>query len=48
MLAKCVVIFCAFVPFFAFKELEGVLGTDKLRALFWSRGVAAAPEGKSV
>jgi len=48
LLAKCVVIFCAFVPFFAFKELEGVLGTDKLRALFWSRGVAAAPEAKSV
>lgn len=39
LLAECIVIFCAFVPFFAFKELEGVLGKDKLRGLFWSQGV---------
>ena len=48
LLAECVVIFCAFVPFFAFKELEGVLGKDKLRDLFWSRGVHTAPEGERV
>src|SRR5262245_57379294 len=37
LLAQCVVIFGAFVPFFAFKELEGVVGQDKLRGLFWRR-----------
>jgi hypothetical protein len=37
LLGKCIVIFGAFVPFFAFKELEGVLGSDKLRDLFWRR-----------
>ena len=37
LLAQCVVIFGAFVPFFAFKELEGVVGKDRLRDLFWRR-----------
>jgi hypothetical protein len=44
LLAQCVVMACAFVPFFAFKELEGVLGKDKLRELFWGRGVTTAPQ----
>lgn len=47
LLAQCVVIACAFVPFFAFKELEGILGKDRLRELFWSRSVRAAPEGST-
>ena len=42
LLARCVVIFGAFVPFFAFKELEGVMGPDKLRDLFWQRATAEA------
>jgi len=42
LLAQCVVIFGAFVPFFAFKELEGVMGSDKLRDLFWRRAAAAS------
>ena len=46
LLAQCVIMACAFVPFFAFKELEGVLGKDKLRELFWSRRVTTAPEGE--
>lgn len=41
LLAQCIIIFCAFVPFFAFKELEAVLGKDTLRDLFWRRGAAA-------
>jgi len=41
LLAECVVIFCAFVPFFAFKELEGVVGKNRLRDLFWRRATAA-------
>jgi len=36
-LAGCVVAFAAFIPFFAFKELELVLGEDTLRPLFWRR-----------
>ena len=44
LVGQCVVILCAFVPFFAFKELEGVLGKDKLRDLFWRREVLAAPD----
>lgn len=37
LLAQCLVMFGAFIPFFAFKELERVLGQDKLRGLFWGR-----------
>lgn len=36
-LAGCVVAFVAFIPFFAFRELELVLGEGKLRSLFWKR-----------
>jgi hypothetical protein len=45
LLAQCVVIFVAFVPFFAFKELEEVIGKERLRGLFWRR--AAAEPGQS-
>ncbi|MDX2167686.1 MAG: hypothetical protein SF182_11505 [Deltaproteobacteria bacterium] len=44
LLAQCIIVFCAFVPFFAFKELEVVLGKEKLRDLFWRRGAAAMLE----
>ncbi|HEY7205013.1 MAG TPA: hypothetical protein VIA61_11985 [Methylomirabilota bacterium] len=37
LLAQCVVIFGAFVPFFAFKELEELVGRERLRGLFWRR-----------
>ena len=39
-LAECLVAFVAFIPFFAFKEMELVLGEDKLRPLFWRRRAA--------
>jgi len=39
LLAGCLVIFVAFIPFFAFKELERVLGVTKIRTLFFRRGV---------
>jgi hypothetical protein len=42
LLSWCVVIFVAFTPFFAFKELERVLGKDKLRGLFLRRGTLVA------
>ncbi len=38
LLSRSVVIFVAFIPFFVFKELQRVLGQEKLRALFWGRG----------
>jgi len=44
LLAQCVVIFGAFVPFFAFKELEGVVGKGTLRDLFWRRATAVPTE----
>ncbi len=40
-LAGCVVAFVAFIPFFAFKELELIVGRDKLRPLFWRRRTPA-------
>jgi len=37
LLANSLVVFVAFIPFFAVKELERVFGKDKLRALFFKR-----------
>jgi len=37
LLANSLVVFVAFIPFFAVKELEQVFGKDKLRALFFKR-----------
>lgn len=42
LLSRCLVIFVAFIPFFAFRELERVLGKDTLRGLFWKRGALVA------
>jgi hypothetical protein len=35
LLARTVVIFCTFLPLFAFRELRRVLGEDKFRSLFF-------------
>ena len=40
LLAQCLVIFVALVPFFAVKELGRVLGEERIRALFF-RGRSA-------
>jgi hypothetical protein len=37
LLANCIVVFVAFIPFFAVKELQRVFGKDELRALFFRR-----------
>jgi len=37
LLAGCLIIFVALIPFFAVKELGRVLGEDKIRALFFRR-----------
>ena len=39
MVARALVIFCAFVPLFGFRELRRVLGEEKLHALLMGRGV---------
>jgi len=38
LLARSVVIFCTFIPFFGFRELERVLGKGKFRALVFGTG----------
>jgi hypothetical protein len=43
MIARSIVIFLAFVPLFAFMEIGRVIGEDKLYALFFKPGAAAAP-----
>jgi hypothetical protein len=40
LIARCLVTFFAFIPFFAFKELGRVLGEGKIRALFFRRRAA--------
>jgi len=37
LLANCLVVFVAFIPFFGVKELGRVLGEEKIRALFFRR-----------
>ena len=45
--AKCLVVFVAFIPFFAFKELGRVLGKGKIWGLFFRKGpVGEAGLGK--
>jgi hypothetical protein len=41
LLARSVVIFCAFLPLFAFRELRRVLGEEKFRSLFFRTGERA-------
>jgi hypothetical protein len=33
LLARCVIVFCTFIPLFGFREMRRVLGEDKFRAL---------------
>jgi hypothetical protein len=35
LIARSIIIFCAFIPLFAFQELGRVMGEDKLHALFF-------------
>jgi len=43
-LAGCVMAFVAFIPFFAFKELDLVVGEGKLLALLFRNRVVPSPE----
>jgi magnesium-transporting ATPase (P-type) len=40
VIARSVIIFCAFIPLFAFRELGRVLGPEKLRSLAFHEGPA--------
>jgi hypothetical protein len=42
LLARTVIIFCTFIPLFAFRELRRVMGQDSFRALFFHS--TAAPK----
>ena len=44
LLARCLVTFFAFIPFFACKELERVLGEGPIRTLFFRRRAATASD----
>jgi len=45
ILAWCVLIIAAFMPFFAVKEIERVFGEEKLRGMFL-RGVDRLDDGR--
>ena len=42
LLAKCLITFVAFIPFFAYGELERVLGEGRIRSLLFKRRAAGA------
>ena len=44
LLARSVIIFLTFIPFFAFRELERVMGPDKLRDMFFRTGAPSKSE----
>lgn len=39
LLARCLIMFFAFIPFFAFQELGRVLGEGRINEIFFRRGV---------
>ncbi len=41
LLSRCVVVFCTFIPLFAFRELQRVIGEENFRALFFRTGAMA-------
>jgi hypothetical protein len=43
LIGRSIVIFCAFIPLFAFRELHRVLGEEKLRAIFLAPRTATNP-----
>ena len=43
LIGRSILVFCAFIPLFAFMELRRVLGEEKLHNLFFKSGAAATP-----
>jgi hypothetical protein len=44
LLSRCLIVFCTFVPLFAFRELARVLGEDEFRTLFFRSGKTGQPK----
>ncbi len=44
LLARSVIVFCTFIPLFAFRELQRVLGEDKFRTLFFRANQGPKPD----
>src|SRR5450631_4447277 len=46
---RCIVVFCVFIPFFAFREFRRVMGEDEFKALVFGKGESSHPTvaGKS-
>ena len=42
MFAECLITFLAFVPYFAFKELQKEIGSERMRILLFGKRVAKA------
>jgi hypothetical protein len=40
-LVRCAIVFCTFIPLFAFRELQRVLGFERFRELFFSTSTPA-------
>jgi hypothetical protein len=47
LVGRSILIFCAFVPLFAFRELRRVLGEEKLHAIFFNPRAATNPDSFS-
>jgi hypothetical protein len=47
LLARSIVVFCVFIPFFAFRELRRVLGENRFHALFFLSGEAGSLDESS-
>jgi hypothetical protein len=45
LLCRSLIVFCTFVPLFAFRELRRVLGEDEFRALFFRAGTVHNRDG---
>ena len=43
LLGRSIVVFCVFIPFFAFREVRRVMGEDQFRALIFGKGETAGP-----
>lgn len=41
LIGRSLIVFCTFIPLFAFRELQRVLGEESFRALFFRTGAAA-------
>jgi hypothetical protein len=44
LLARTLIVFCTFIPLFAFRELRRVMGEEKFRDLFFRTGAEAETE----